>query len=527
MNTSSAADLEAQAQNLIRDGKLREAASLCDQLNQQFPEYGSGWYTTSRLALMVKEPLVGIQAIQRALELFPDQPEWLLQRIECVGKAGDLEVATSLAQQLANHVFDAPMYAARFGQVLSNLGLFDDAQRQYQRACELNPDDSQHYFNLATVFHSLGEADAARLALDRCLELNPDDPNVHLLRASLRTKSDEDNDVAALEAAYSRSADRPKDRVRLCHALAKELEDLGDYTRSFEFLAEGNALRRQGMEYDLRQDLDKIYAIRDVYGAEQFKRDVVGHINAEPVFVIGLPRTGVVLVERVLASHSVVTTNGELMTLPQKVVDHCMRLPDMPAASNAELASKSLSVDYAALGEDYLAAARPATGAMAHFVDAQPLNFMYVGFVRLALPKAKIVLLQRDPMDTCYAIFKTLLASGHPYSNNLEDLAHYYVAYRKLTDHWLQVIPDAIHVVSFEQLLSDPRPVIEDLFEYCSLSFEESSIGYFDSSAVATTPGAEQTRRAFSRAAVGNWKNYTKQLQPVTDILEKAGLLEQ
>ena len=527
MNTNSAADLEAQVRNLIRDGQLREAASVCDQLNQQFPEYGSGWYTTSRLALMVKEPLVALQAIQRALEISPNQPEWLLQRIECIGKAGDLEVATSLAQQLADHVFDTPLHAAQFGKVLSFLGLFEVAKRHYQRACELNPDDSQHYFNLATVFHVLGEADAARRAVDRCLELNPDEPNAHLLRASLRTKSDEDNSVAALEAAYSRFADRPKDRVRLGFALAKELEDLGDYGRSFEILAEGNALRRQGLEYDLQQDLDTIYAIRDVYGAEQFKRDIAGYINAEPIFVIGLPRTGVILVERVLASHSVVTTYGDLMTLPQKVVDHCMRLPDMPAASAAELASKSLSVDYAALGEDYIAAARPATGAMAHFVDAQSLNFMYMGFIRLALPKARIVLLQRDPMDTCYAIFKTLFEKGHPYSNNLEELAHYFVAYRELTDHWLQVIPEAIHVVKFERLLSDPRPVIEDLLEYCSLSFEESCVGYFEASGTATTPGGAQTKRAFARAAVGSWKNYAEQLQPVADILAEAGLLSE
>ena len=527
MNTSSAADLEAQVRNLIRDGKLREAASASDQLNQQFPEYGSGWYTTSRLALMVKEPLVALQAIQRAVEISPNEPEWLLQRIECIGKAGDLEVAISLAQQLADHVFDTPMHAAQFGKVLSYLGLFEDAKRHYQRACELNPGASQHYLNLATVFHLLGESDAARLAVDRCLEINPDEPNAHLLRASLRTKSDEDNNVAALEAAYLRSADRPKDRVRLSYALAKELEDLGDYKRSFEILAEGNALRRQGISYDLKRDLDKIYAIRDAYGAEQFERDIVGHINAEPIFVIGLPRTGVTLVERVLESHSVVTSYGETMTLPQKIIDHCMRLPDMPAVSSAELASKSLSVDYTALGEDYLAGARPATSVMAHFVDAQPLNFMYMGFIRLALPKARMVLLQRDPMDTCYAIFKTLFANGHPYSNNLEELAHYLVAYHKLTDHWLQVIPEAIHVVKFEQLLSDPRSVIEDLLEYCSLSFEESCVGYFEASGTATSPGAAQTNRAFSRASIGSWKNYAEQLQPVADILAEAGLLSE
>jgi tetratricopeptide (TPR) repeat protein len=525
VNISSAADLEAQVRNLIRDGKVREAANACDQLNQQFPEYGPGWYTTSRLALMVKEPLVALQAIQRAVEISPDQPEWLLQRIECVGKAGDLEVATSLAKQLADHFFDTPMHAAQFGKVLSYLGLLEDAKKHYLRACELDPDASQHYFNLAAVLHSLGEADAARRVVDRCLEINPDEPNAHLLRANLRTKSEEDNNVAALEAAYERSADRPNDRVRLSFALAKELEDLGNFRRSFEVLAEGNALRRQGLNYDLQKDLDKIYAIRDAYSAAQFERDIVGHINAEPIFVIGLPRTGVTLVERVLESHSVVTSYGETMTFPQKIVDHCMRLPDMPAASSAELASKSLSVDYAALGEDYIAAARPATSVMAHFVDAQPLNFMYMGFIRLALPKARMVLLQRDPMDTCYAIFRTLFANGHPYSNNLEELAHYLVAYRKLTDHWLAVIPEAIHVVKFEELLSEPRPVIENLLEYCSLSFEESCVGYFEASGAASSPAAAQTNRAFSRASIGSWKSYAEQLQPVADILAEAGLL--
>lgn len=525
MNTSSATDLEAQAWNLIRDGNLREAASVCEQLNQQFPDYGPGWYTTSKLALIVKKPLVGLQAIQRALEISPHQPEWLLQRIECIGKAGDLEVATSLAQQLAGHVFDTAMHAAQFGRVLSHLGLKEDAKRHYERACELNPDNSQHYFNLAIVCHSLGEAAAARLAVEQCLEINPDEPNAHLFRASLAPKSDEDNNVAALEVAYSRAADRPKDRLRLCYALAKELDDLGDYKRSFEVLTEGNMLRRQGMDYDLKKDLDNIYAIKDAYGAEQFGRDIVGHINAEPIFIIGLPRTGVTLVERVLESHSVVTSYGETMALPEKIVEHCMRLPGMPVASSAELANKSLSVDYAALGEDYIAAARPATSAMAHFIDAQPLNFMYVGFIRLALPKAKIVLLQRDPMDACYVIFKTLFKQGHSYSYNLDELAHYFVANRKLTDHWLQVIPDAIHVVEFERLVSEPRPVIEDLLEYCSLSFEESCVGYFDSSDTAISPAAAQIKRAFSRASIGSWKNYKEQLQPVADILANAGLL--
>ena len=149
---------------------------------------------------------------------------------------------------------------------------------------------------------------------------------------------------------------------------------------------------------------------------------------------------------------------------------------------------------------------------------------MYVGFIRLALPKAKIVLLQRDPMDTCFAIFKTLFEHRHPYSCDLEELAHYFVAHRALTDHWLQLLPDAIHVVRLEELIANPRPVIEDLLEYCSLSFEESCLHFFDPPTSAN-PNPSQAYRAFSRVTIGISKRYAEQLQPVADILGRAGLL--
>jgi tetratricopeptide (TPR) repeat protein len=523
VSANTASELEAHARSLVRDGKLRDAATVCDALNQEFPGYAPGWYTTSKLALLVNEPLVGLEAIIQALRLSPGKPEWLLQQIECVGKAGDRKAATELAQELTGHVFDSPVYAAQFGNVLHHLDLLEDARRHYERACELKPDDGRYVYSLATVLHAMGDIDATERALDRCLQLNPDDPSALMFRANVRTQTEVDNNLAELETAYRHAEDNPGQRVRLCYALAKELEDVGEYRRSFAYLTEGAALRRQAIEYDLQSDLDTIYAIRDVYDAEQLGRDITGHINAEPIFLIGMPRSGSTLVERVLDSHSVVKTLGEPMLLPQQVVDHCMRLPDMPASSALDLANKSLAVDYAALGEDYITATRPAAGSTAHFVDTQPLNFMYVGFIRLALPKAKIVLLQRDPIDTCFAIFKTLFEHRHPYSCDLEELAQYFVAHRALTDHWLKLMPDAIHVVRLEELIANPRPVIEDLLEYCSLSFEESCLHFFDPPNSAN-PVPSQAYRAFSRVTIGKWKQYAEQLQPAVDILGKAGL---
>ena len=522
---SDAQKLEAQVRNLIRDGQLREAAQACDQLNQRFPDYDSGWYTASQLALLLKEPELGVRAIDHALTLSPGKPEWLLQRIECMGAMGDKAGATELARQLAPHPLDGPVLSSQFAFALSKLGLFELALPHYQRACDLRPEDSRHFYNLATVQRFLGDIDGAESALDTCLRLNPADAEAHLLRSGLRPRSVESNNIDALEAAHGRAESHPKSRAQLCYALAKELEDIGEYARAFDYLAEGSALRRKGLRYNPDEDLKTIEAIRSSFGAEQFERDIQGHINAEPIFVVGMPRTGTTLVERVLGSHSVVKSVGEQMTFSLQLLKHCNEVEGAPATSTSELVSRSLSVDFAALGQDYVSAARPTIDPQAHFVDKMPLNFLYLGMIRLALPKAQVVLLKRDPMDTCFAVFKTLFERVYPFSYDLVELANYFVAYRRLTDHWLNIMPEFIHVIRYEELVSEPRPVIEDLLDYCGLSFEDNCLRFYDNKSPSTTASATQVRRAFSRASIGNWRNYEQQLQPVADILTNAGLL--
>jgi tetratricopeptide (TPR) repeat protein len=522
---NNAKQLEDQVRRLIQDGKARDAAVICDQLNQQFPEYESGWYTASRLALLINEPAVGVRAIDHALALSPGKPKWLLQRIECMGAMGDKAGAISLAKQLAQHRLDSALLSSQLAYALSKLALFELALPHYQRACELRPDDSRHHYNLATVLRFLGDIDGALRALNDCIRLDPDDTEAHLLRAGMRTQSPELNNVAELESAYSRTDSRPKSRVQLCYALAKELEDLGEYDRSFDYLAEGSKLRRQEMTYDPASDLDTIDTIVSNFGPAQFQRGIEGHINAEPIFVVGMPRTGTTLVERVLGSHSVVQSAGELMTFSLELIKQCNKVTGPRARSAADLAARALSVDFAALGEAYITATRPTTGEKAHFVDKMPLNFLYAGMIHLALPKAKIVLLERDPMDTCYAVFKTLFERVYPFSYDLVELANYFVAYRKLMDHWLETMPGVIHVIRYEDLVTEPRPVIEDLLEHCNLSFEEQCLRFYDNTSPSTTASATQVRRAFSRASIGKWRNYEKQLQAVADILGEAGLL--
>ncbi len=180
-------------------------------------------------------------------------------------------------------------------------------------------------------------------------------------------------------------------------------------------------------------------------------------------------------------------------------------------------------MDFAALGENYVEHARPPGGTTAHFVDKMPLNFLYAGLIHLALPKARIVLLERDPMDTCYAVYKAMFEGVYPYSYDLRELANYFVEYKRLVDHWQEVMPGVIHVVRYEDMVTSPESVIESLLQYCSLSFEDACRNFFRNPEASTTASADSVRRDFFTSSVGKWRHYERQLKVVADVLESAG----
>ncbi len=503
----------------MQQGQVREAAELCDTLNQQYPDYEPGWITASQLAMYVREPLIAVRAIDRALQLSPGNPAWLYQRVECLIALGDKEAAVATAQQLVKQRFSSPVMATGLGNLFSKLNMHSEAREQYQSAAELAPDDSQHHYNLAATDRFLGDIDAAREAINRCIDLSPDDADAHLLRAGLQPATGDCNHVEELTAAHERAEAGSPSRMRLCYALAKENEDIGEYEDSFRYLSEGSGIKRAGFEYDPAVDLQVMAKLQETYDEAFFQRDIEGHVNAEPIFVVGMARTGTTLVERILGSHSVVTAAGELPAFSMAVTRLCREQDDTPVSGVVDLVERSATVDFATLGELYINAARGSQLKTAHFVDKLPLNFLYLGLIHLALPKAKIVVLERDPMDTCYAVYKTLFERVYPYSYDLDELAQYFKAYQGLVEHWKSVMPGMIHTVRYEELVTEPRPVIENLLDYCGLSFEDACLAFNKSRAASTTASAVQVRSGLYQSSIGKWRNYEQQLQPVADIL--------
>ena len=202
-----------------------------------------------------------------------------------------------------------------------------------------------------------------------------------------------------------------------------------------------------------------------------------------------------------------------------ELAKHCQQVGSDKPESPAGLVPLSVGINFEALGADYVAGARPNSATLPHFIDKLPLNFLYAGLIHLALPKAKIVLLERDLMDSCYAVYKTLFQGIYPFSYDLTELGQYLLAYRQLIDHWQTVMPGVMHVVNYEELVTEPKPVVENLLSYCGLSFEDACLKFYENKEAVTTASAVQVQGDFFRSSIGKWRNYEKQLGPVAEML--------
>ncbi|MDX1499910.1 MAG: sulfotransferase, partial [Woeseiaceae bacterium] len=328
----------------------------------------------------------------------------------------------------------------------------------------------------------------------------------------------------ALEDLLAAAIDDPRGVAQVCYALAKELEDLGEYERSFARLSQGAAARRGLMRYDVARDIETMVAIEETFTAECLAAASAGSDNDEAIFVLGLPRTGTTLVERVLASHSDVHAAGELTNFAVELTRRARAGASGPPADRDALVRQSAELDFRALGDAYIASTRPFTGHTPRFVDKMPLNYLYLGLIRLALPKARIVHLRRHPLDTCYAIYKQLFVDAYPFSYDLEELGRYYAAYHRLMAHWERVLPDAFLTVDYEALVDDFEHEVRRLLEFCGLDWQAACLRFYENPEASTTASTVQVRQPVYRSSVGKWRHYRDQLAPLIAVLEAEGV---
>jgi tetratricopeptide (TPR) repeat protein len=412
------------------------------------------------------------------------------------------------------------------GGVLSRAGDQRNAHAAYDRAVALAPEEPHFRFNRATVRRFLGDLTGAEADYDRVIALRPHEYEAYLNRSELRPQTPSRNHAQTMDQILMGGVADWRGEVALRHALAKEYEDLGQYERSFSHLARGARLRREHLRYDVDKDIATVDWIIQSHSAKALEPRAAPPLP-RPIFIVGLPRSGSTLVERILGCQSAVQSGGELPHFALALTDAIKRSAGRGQLTRQELIARSTDVNFDALGDDYLARVR-ASGIDSHcFTDKMPLNYLYCGIIWRAVPGARIIHARRHPLATCYSIYKTLFKDGYPFSYDLGELGRYYVGYRRLMDHWSEVCPAAILDFCYEDLISDPRGQIRRLLDFCGLDWEEACAQFQSSASPTTTASAAQVRRPLYESSVNQWRNYATHLVTLAGELRSAGILDE
>jgi tetratricopeptide (TPR) repeat protein len=502
----------------------------CRLIVNAFPQHADAHFLLAAIALETKQFAPAVNLLRRAISYDSDQAEYFALLARAYAAMHDSVAALSAA----DHVSEMPTADAvsldTIGCIYSQAGLHKKAVKQFLRAVELSPNCAEFQYNLAVSSRFLGNFDLAEEAYEKAITLDPYFYKAHWSLAHLRNQSRSNNHIPRLEGLLSRLLDcnnaNADAEVFLRCGLAKEFEDLEEYEPAFRHLSAGKLIARQKMDYSVAKDRELFEMVEHIFTADRLAEKLPGSSTEEPIFIVGMPRTGTTLVERVLTNHSAVFSAGELSVFGQQLRE----LSGSQSASVLDAATlrAGINIDPCMLGEAYLRHTRPYTGHTERFVDKMPLNFLYIGFINRSLPNARIICVRRNPMDTCLSNFRALFprekATYYRYSYDLLETGRYYLMFDRLMRHWENVLPGKILQVNYEDVVANQEAESRRLIEFCGLDWEEACLHFEKNTAAVTTASSAQVRQPIYKNAVERWKHYEQQLQPLKELLLAGGL---
>ncbi|MFC3120170.1 tetratricopeptide repeat-containing sulfotransferase family protein [Agaribacter flavus] len=413
------------------------------------------------------------------------------------------------------------------GVVHSITGFHENALPWFRKAIQLDPEPVNYHFNLAASLQFLGKFEDAEIAYKSVLRRQPSHYRALSALVSLKKQTTQDNIVDQLQKNFELYDDNPDAKLHLGHALAKIYEDLGDYSESFTWLRKAKADKLKAsstLDYKkiftaAKGTVSKDTAFRG--SASQRRFDINDNEALRPIFIVGLPRTGTTLVDRILSSHQAVTAAGELNTFANIVKKLAQTQSNLVMDTETFDASKKLDMD--AIGQMYLEATAELRRASRIFTDKMPLNFFYAGLIHQALPNARIIVLRRHAMDSCLSNYRQLLTVQHAYYNytyDINSIAEFYRSFDDLICHWRHHLPaERFLEVHYEDIVFDQVKQTKRLLDFCGLDWDEACLRFHENTAAVSTASSVQVRKPLYSGSIGRWKRYGSQLDELKLVL--------
>jgi tetratricopeptide (TPR) repeat protein len=431
------------------------------------------------------------------------------------------EQAKAQIERLTDRDPRHPGYANLRAAILSRLGEYDTAIGIYETMLAEFPNQPKGWMSYGHALKTVGRQADCVAAYRKALQLTPGLGEAWWSLANLKTVKFDDADRAAMAAGLEQSGLSDDDRLHLHYALGKALEDAKLYAESFDHYAEGAAIRRTQVDYDPEENHADVARSRAVFTPALLAATAgQGCPAPDPIFVVGLPRSGSTLIEQILASHSQVEGTMELpdlIVMARRLGGKANRREDSTYPEMlADLSPDALRE----LGEEYLDRTRVQRKTdRPFFIDKMPNNFAHTGLIHLILPNAKIIDARRHPLGCCFSGFKQHFARGQAFSYDLTDIGRYYADYVALMDHFDTMLPGRVHRVIYEQMIEDPEGQIRALLDHCGLPFEAACLSFHENDRAVRTASSEQVRRPIFKDAVEHWQNFESNLGPLKQAL--------
>ncbi|MGB5723694.1 MAG: sulfotransferase [Parasphingorhabdus sp.] len=454
----------------------------------------------------------------KAAELGPDVAHYQVyyaKILSTVGQQNAAKVSADKAVKLA--INEAPL-ADAIGVVYSRAGYHELAIPFFRQAVALDPKQANFHYNLAASAQFVGDFKTAKSAYVRTVELDNEHFRAWASLTSLEKQTVGENRLPKLIALFEQAEGDADGRLQIGHAIAKTHEDMGEHGESLKWLLKAKEAKRNQLRYDREAGQALFAAAKRTFGPDSMS--AVCAATNTPIFVVGLPRTGTTLVDRILSSHAEVVSAGELNVFAELVKEAANTSSNM--VMDAETFQKAAEMDLSNIGASYIENTLDRAHGSRNMVDKMPLNFFYAGLIHRALPNARIISLRRGAMDSCLSNVRQLFSTRHSYYNytfDLEDTAEFYRSFDALMMHWRNVLPaDRFMEVHYEDIVFDQEAQTRKLLDFCGLEWDEACLRFHENAAPVSTASSVQVRQPLYSGSIGRWKKYGDKL----DVLKTA-----
>ena len=470
------------------------------------------YYLLARIALEHHNYAKSGELFARARTLAPNDPLYIAAHAEYLVTVGRQADAMQLANEAANLDIGDALTADTIGVVYSRTGFHEKAIPFFEQAVKLDPAPANFHYNLGASLQFAGKFQSAESAYKASIDRQPDSHRAYSALASLSRQSPEKNYLTQLRSLFKENRADPDKALHIGHAIAKTLEDLKQFEESFDWLVRAKRDKRNAIGYRLQSDLELFSAAAETVSTSVTTGDE--YSDAAPIFIVGLPRTGTTLVDRILSSHPDVVSAGELNTfaglIKAKAGSPSNRVLD------AETLRNVVDTNLADVGHSYIEETKRLARGTERFTDKMPLNFFYVWLIHRALPNAKVVALRRDPADTCLSNFRQLFSTGFSYYNyslDIDDTAAYYEGFDRLLAVWRRCMPSSHYMeLRYEDIVYDQENQTRELLAFCELSWNEVCLRFHENAAPVATASSVQVRQPLYSGSIGRWKRYGDRL---------------